>query len=114
MQDPNAPPHDFSRCASSADIQTGERPGYGPGVLLLYKREDLWYKKIDHGFVVVPVASFHRLEFCFSPAEALVFMAGAFIIRLCCGYRAPCGRVGDGASPAGGRRGVSYNLQNCR
>ena len=65
------------------------RPGQAVGVLLDRDRV-WWYKKIDPGFVVVPVVSFHRLEF-FSPAGALVFMAGAFIIRLWCGYRAPVG-----------------------
>ena len=108
MQDPNAPPHDFSRCASLADLQTGERPGYGPGVLLLYKREDLWYKKIDHGFVVVPVASFHRLEFCFflqperssSWRALLLFGYGAATVRLVVELVAACHRLSVGVASA--------------
>ena len=79
------------------------------GVLLLYKREDLWYKKIDTGIVVVPVCVLSETGVLFfSPAGALVFMAGAFIFRLWCGCRAPGRRVDYRLSPTGRRRGVGY------
>ena len=86
----------------------GERPGYGPGVLLLYKREDLWYKKIDPGFVVVPVVSFHRLEFCFflqperssSWRALLLFAYAAAAVRLMVELVAACHRLAVGAASA--------------
>lgn len=86
----------------------GERPGYGPGVLLLYKCVALWYKKIDHGFVVVPVASLYRLEFCFflqperssSWRALLLFGYAAATVRLAVELVAACHRLAVGVASA--------------
>jgi len=55
-----------------------------------------WYKKIDPGFVVVPVVSFHRLEF-FSSRSARRH-GGRFYYRLVVELGAACHQLVSGVA----------------
>ena len=61
------------------------------GVLLLYKRGNLWYKKIDTGFVVVPVCvPFIDWSFVFFSSRSARLHGGRFyysaMVRLPCAW----------------------------